>query len=99
MLLEKELKIKCEKDLIEFSENYLKNKGYDLNNVKSEEQITDFYYIVLPCVVYDYFCNLKDKEKYDVLLIDNGIELKGSWTKAVNSMIKKRGKIIVNVFS
>lgn len=95
MLLEKELRIKCEEDLIQFCEEFLKNKGYNLNNVKSEEQISDFYDIVLPTVVFDYFSNLKEKEKYDVLFIKNGIELKESWMRAINSMLKKRGKILI----
>lgn len=95
MLLEKELKIKCEEDLIQFCEEFLRSKGYNLNNVKSEEQISDFYDIVLPAVVFDYFSNLKEKEKYDVLFIKNGIELKENWMTAMNSMLKKRGKILI----
>lgn len=103
MLLEKEYKInhkkelviKCEKDLIEFSEGFLEIKGYNLRNVKSKDQINDFYDIILPSVVFDYFSNLKEKEKYDVLFIKSGIELKESWMNAISSMIKNTGKILI----
>ncbi|MHC1683753.1 MAG: hypothetical protein AB6733_12470 [Clostridiaceae bacterium] len=95
MLLEKELKIQSEEELKRFSEDFLSKNGYNLNNVKSEEQINDFYDIVLPSVINDYFSNLKDKEKYDVLFIKSGIELQENWMNAIGSMIKKRGKILI----
>lgn len=95
MLLEKELKIQSEEELKRFSEDFLNKNGYNLSNVKSEEQINDFYDIVLPSVINDYFSSLKDKEKYDVLFIKSGIELQENWMNAIGSMIKKRGKILI----
>lgn len=95
MLLEKQLKIECEEDLIKFSEDFLQNKGYNLNNVKSEEQINDFYEIILPKVIIDYFSNSIEKEKFDVLLVKSGIELNECWMNAIGAMIKKRGKILI----
>lgn len=93
MLLEKKISILSENQFFKFLEDYLNKQGYNLENVKSNDQIEDFYEVVLPSVVVDYFSSLDDTEKFDLLTIKEGVNFKKYWIDVLKSMLTQDGKI------
>lgn len=93
MLLGKEINILSENQFFKFLEDYLNKQGYNLENVKSNDQIEDFYEVVLPSVVADYFSNLEETEKFDLLTIRQGVHFKNYWIDVLKSMLTQDGKI------
>ncbi len=72
-----------------------RNLQPELNVPPGSEERSEFFTQLLPSIAFDYLMELREQEKFDSIIVDEGQDLKIEWFECLEAALKKNGGLFI----